>query len=193
MIVAIAMAAIACAGVAFAQQPAQPTAVASSPVVGPVATPAPPPSSVRLAEGTELKLQFEDALSSGSAVVGDRFTISLAEPLTIAPGVVLPAGLRGVGEVTAAEKKGMMGKGGALSVRVDYLKVGETRIRLRGAQGGAGSNAEGATITLVVLFGPLGLLKHGHDMEIPKGQALKAYVDEDVNLPLPIAAAVPAG
>jgi hypothetical protein len=58
---------------------------------------------------------------------------------------------------------------------------------------GSGSDAEGATVTLVVLFGPLGLLKHGHDMEIPKGQAIKAYVDQDVDLPLPIAAPVPAG
>jgi len=186
--VALATAAMACGDVAFAQPPAQGPAVA-----GLVAPPIAPTSSVRLVEGTELKLQFEDAISSGSAVIGDRFTVSLAEPLTIAPGVVLPAGFRGVGEVTAAQKKGMMGKGGELSVRVDYLKVGETRIRLRGAQGGSGSGAVGTTVTLVVLFGPLGLLKHGHDMEIPKGQALKAYVDQDVDLPLPIAAPIPAG
>ena len=40
-------------------------------------------------------------------------------------------------------------------------------------------------MALTVLFGPLGLLKHGHDMVIHKGQKIKAYVDQDVDITLP--------
>jgi hypothetical protein len=33
----------------------------------------------------------------------------------------------------------------------------------------------------------LGLLKHGHDIEIKPGQTLTAYVDTDAELDMPIA------
>ncbi len=82
-----------------------------------------------------------------------------------------------------------MGQGGELNIKLDYLRVGETRIHLRGQKGGEGDGAMGATVALTVLFGPLGLLKHGHDMTINKGQELTAYVDQDAildgNVPKP--------
>lgn len=44
----------------------------------------------------------------------------------------------------------------------------------------------GFTIALTVLFGPLGLLKRGHDIEIKPGQTLTAYVDQDAEIDLPL-------
>ena len=44
-----------------------------------------------------------------------------------------------------------------------------------------------STIVLTVLFGPLGLIKHGSDVVIAKGQTLVAYVDEDAIISSPIA------
>jgi hypothetical protein len=144
---------------------------------------------LHIPEGTELSIQFEDTLSSASATIGDEFTISSVEPVTLPNGQVLPAGFVGKGEVTAAHKRGMMGKGGELSVRLDYIKVGATRVRLRGSKGGSGSDSTGATVALTVLFGPIGLLKHGHDMTIAKGQKIVAYVDQDIDVALPTAVA----
>ena len=135
-----------------------------------------------------MSIRFEDDVSSASATVGDRFTITSEEPIQLANGSSLPADLKGVGEVTAVKKKGMMGQGGDLSVRLDYLKVGTSRVNLRGSQGGSGNGAVGTTVALTVLFGLLGLLKHGHDMVIHKGQRIKAYVDQDVDVTLPSAA-----
>jgi hypothetical protein len=40
----------------------------------------------------------------------------------------------------------------------------------------------GATVALTVLFGPVGLLKHGRDVTINKGQEFTTYVDEDATL-----------
>ena len=151
------------------------------------------PAMLHIPEGTEIRIRFEEPLSSGSATVGDRFTVSSAEPVQLSNGATLPAGFKGVGEVTAASKRGMMGKGGELSVRLDYLKVGGQRVHLRGSQGGSGNGAVGTTVALTVLFGPLGLLKHGHDMQIPKGQVLTAYVDQDIDLALPLPAPDIAG
>lgn len=163
------------------------TALAQSPAAGPA--PSITPATLHIPEGTELSIKFDDDVSSASATVGDEFTIESVDPVTLPDGQVLPAGLKGVGEVTAAHKRGMMGKGGELSVRLDYLRLGSAHIRLRGAKGGSGKDSTGATVALVVLFGPLGLLKHGHEMTINKGQKVVAYVDQDIDVPLPTTAA----
>ena len=169
---------------------APPTAVmrpatAATPTPPQAAAPSITPAMLHIPEGTELAIAFEDELSSASAAVGDRFTIKSDDDITLANGSKLPAGLTGVGEVTAVKKKGMMGQAGDLSVRLDYLKVGSSRVNLRGSQGGSGSGSVGATVALTVLFGPVGLLKHGHDAVIHKGQHIKAYVDQDVDVALP--------
>jgi hypothetical protein len=139
-------------------------------------------------EGTELAIEVEDALSSETAKTGDRFTISLAEAVTLPDGTVLPAGLKGAGEVTHAKKKGMMGKPGELNIRLEYLRAGAAKIKLRGQKGAEGDARYGTTVTLTVLFGPLGLIKHGKDVEIKPGQRIPAYIDADASIALPIAA-----
>lgn len=97
--------------------------------------------------------------------------------------VVAKAGCHAFGEVTHAEKAGMMGKPGDLSIRLDYLKVGEVRVHLRGTKGKEGANGTTATVALTVLFGPIGLIKHGHNIDIQKGTSLKAYIADDISLP----------
>lgn len=143
--------------------------------------------TVKVPEGTEMVIRFEDALSSGTNAEGDQFAISLDRDVKLADGVVLKAGYRGKGEVLIAKKKGFVGQAGQLNVRLNYLRVGDTRIRLGGNKGSEGKGAMGATVALSVLFGPLGLLKHGHDVEIPKGQTFTAYVDSTVELETPVA------
>lgn len=61
--------------------------------------------------------------------------------------------------------------------------IRDTKVHLCGAKGKEGNSAVGATVALTVLFGPIGLIKHGHNIEIKQGQALKAFVDDDVLLP----------
>ena len=148
------------------------------------------PAMLHVPEGTELTITFRDALSSKSSAVGDVFTIASDEPITLPGGGVLPSGLVGAGEVTSVHRKGMMGKAGDLNVRLNYLKFGDKRIKLRGSKGAEGNASVGATVALTVLFGPLGLLKHGHDVDIAAGQKLKAYVDQDIDVPLPLTAPV---
>lgn len=53
---------------------------------------------------------------------------------------------------------------------------------------GRGGVREGGTLALTVLFGPVGLLKHGHDVEIKPGQTITAYVDEDTTVDASLAA-----
>jgi hypothetical protein len=48
---------------------------------------------------------------------------------------------------------------------------------LRGTKGKEGDSKTGATVALTFLFGPIGLFKHGKDVDIPPGTPLKAYQD----------------
>jgi hypothetical protein len=76
----------------------------------------------------------------------------------------------------------MLGRAGELSMRLEHLKAGDTRVRLRGSKGKQGEGKEGTAVVLTVLFGPIGLIKKGKNVEIKEGTPLTAYVDQDVEL-----------
>ena len=82
--------------------------------------------------------------------------------------------------VSNAKKAGMMGKGGELNLRLEYLIVGDSRMRLRGSKGKEGEGRVGTAVALTVLFGPIGLIKHGKNVEIPAGTPLVAFVQQDI-------------
>ena len=136
-----------------------------------------------LREGEDVNLQFSDDLSSKTASEGDPVELILTDDLKVGTVVVARAGAHAFGEVTKAEKSGMMGKAGELNLRLDYMKVGDAKILLRGTKGKEGESGTTSAVVLTVLFGPIGLIKHGKNVEIKKGQALHAYVADDTALP----------
>ena len=139
---------------------------------------------VTLPEGTEVRLRLIDKLVSGTATEGQRFNLEVDEPLTVNGQVVVPAGAKAVGTVVTSKKKGFMGKGGELNVLIDYMLVNDQRVRLRAAKSSEGNDKVGATVALTVLFGPLGLLKRGHNIELNPGQIIPAYVDQSTQVAL---------
>ena len=159
----------------------------------PTAAPAPlanavPSGMLMLREGTDVPLRFAQALSSKTAAEGDPVAFVLDDDLKVGNVVVAKAGSSAFGEVSHVEKSGMMGKAGQLNVRLDYLKDGDAKIKLRGTKGKEGASGTTGAIVLTVLFGPIGLIKHGKNIDIPQGSPLKAYVAEDI----PLSPATPA-
>ena len=69
----------------------------------------------------------------------------------------------------------MMGKAGEQNMRLHYLIVGDTRLNLRGTKGKESRGKEGTAVALTVLFGPIGLIKHGKNVDIKEGTPLLAY------------------
>ncbi len=138
---------------------------------------------LKLTEGTEVELKFVDALSSKTANEGDPVNLQLSEDIKVNGIVVAKAGAKAVGSITHSKKAGMLGKAGELNMRIEHLKAGDNRIRLRGSKGKEGEGKEGTMIVLTVLFGPLGLIKKGKNVEIKEGTAIKAFVDEDIMMP----------
>jgi hypothetical protein len=132
-----------------------------------------------LREGTEFRLTFLDSLSSQSATVGDRVSLALAEEIREGDYILAESGAPAVGSVIHAKRSGMLGRGGELNVRLDYLKLGKKRVPLRASKGQQGDSKTGATIGLSILFGPFGLMKRGASVEISEGTSVSGYVDGD--------------
>jgi hypothetical protein len=176
--------------------PPQKTA-APTQAVAPLAAPAPTAAPVAaiaapnapdalgrymLRDGTDVNLVFAQDLSSKTSSEGDPVTLTLVDDLKVGDTVVAKAGSKAIGEVTKAEKSGMMGKAGELNIRLNYLKVGDAKIKLRGTKGKEGESGTTGAVVLTVLFGPIGLIKHGKNVEIKQGQSLHAFVGDDIAL-----------
>jgi len=135
-----------------------------------------------LKEGTDVKLKFAQELSSKTANEDDPVNLVLDEDLKVGDVTVAKAGAKALGTITHAKKAGMMGKGGELNMRLEYVIAGDSRVRLRGTKGKEGEGKVGAAVALTVLFGPIGLIKHGKNVEIKEGTPLMAFVDRDTTV-----------
>ena len=147
------------------------------------ATP-PPAQTLLLKEGTEINLKFAQKLSAKSAFVGEPVELVLARDLKVGDVIVVKQGARALGTVVAGkESEKKRNEARQLAMRVDFLKVGDNKIRLRGEKAAEGKRNKNAMIEGTVLLGLSGLLMtSGKHYEIPEGSPLTAYVDEDVEV-----------
>ncbi len=134
-------------------------------------------TDIEIPEGTVVSLEFLDLLSSASATKGQKFNLEVVEDVLVDGVLVAEAGVMAVGTVIDVQKRRMMGRSGDLNLSIDYMLIDGKRVRLRASQSGKGNNKIAATAVLTYLFGPLGLLKRGKDVEIAQGTSIDAYVD----------------
>lgn len=141
------------------------------------------PGALTLRDGTDVRLKFVEAISSKTAAIDDPVTLVLDEDLKVGDTVVVRAGAKALATVSHVKKAGMMGKGGELSIRLESLRAGDAKVHLRGTKNREGDSKVGATVALTVLFGPIGLIKHGKNIEINAGAPFAAFVADDIILP----------
>ena len=133
-----------------------------------------------LPDGTEFTVFTTDEINSKTASEGDPLTFKVLEDVKIDGQVVIAKDTLVKGVVANAKKAGMMGKGGTLGIRVETTTtVDNQRLKLRSSKGKEGDDKTGTTVALVVLFGPLGFLKHGKNAQIKPGTQIKVYTDEE--------------
>jgi hypothetical protein len=106
----------------------------------------------------------------------------LDEDIKVGDIIVARAGAKAVATVSNVRKAGMMGKAGELNIRLESLKVGDAKVKLRGSKGREGDSKVGTAVALTVLFGPVGRIKHGKNIDVKAGTPLKAYVADDIAL-----------
>jgi hypothetical protein len=191
-----------------AAEPAVP--VEREPEAGPVTRPA-PVESVRLPEGTELKLRLETALSSATSREGDPVTARVENAIDDGGRIALPGGTVLKGRVVEVKRSGRV-KGRAL-VAVDFDRIvvrGRTSEleaspisaeapddHGRDAKIVGGAAAAGAIIGVIkdggeglakgaILGGAAGtgavLVTRGRDIEIPAGSQWTVRLKDAVRL-----------
>lgn len=175
VLVAVAVLALPC--VALAQPAAPPATPPAS---------AAPATAVTAPRNTPVIIALAEALGSNTSKAGDRFAITLAEPLVIDGRLVLPAGIRGMGEVVHAAPSGLGGRSGELLLAARYLEVGETQVPLKAFRFAAVGRDTGPGS----LFA-LGLVKGGQVI-VPAGARGTAKLAADFTPVAPSAIAAPA-
>jgi hypothetical protein len=118
---------------------------------------------------TRLVVRIESELGSRTSTSGEVFRITLAEPVVIDGKTLLPAGLRGQGEVIHAKGTGF-GARGELVIAARFLEVGGQKLPLRSMQVGDDSKVpQGSGGARDLATGlPIGFIR-GQQIEIPDG------------------------
>ena len=138
------------------------------------------PTEVTLPDGTEFNVLTTEEITSKTATEGDPVNFKVAEDVRINGVLVIAKDTLVKGVVASAKKSGMLGRGGNLGIRVEStVTTDNQKLKLRSSKGKEGDDKTGATVALVVLFGPLGFLKHGKQAIIKPGTSIKVFTDEE--------------
>ena len=157
--------------------PAQ-AALTAPPALAAVAVAPARGDSTVIPDGTEFSVVNQELVSSKTATEGDPVDFKVDEDVSINGVIVIAKGTLVKGEVSNAEHNGHFGKSGKLSIRVTSTTSTDGQaVKLRAARGKSGSDATGSTVALTVLFGPIGLLKHGSNAEMKEGAKMVVYTD----------------
>lgn len=178
----------------LAQAAAQPVAPAAPPppaaMVDAAPSPNPPQAVPVLPALTLLKLEMVETVTTRTARRGDRFPLRLVEAIDL-PGISLPAGTTGFGEVVHAQKAGAAGRAGELILAARCLDVNGACLKLRSLRAVPSHATERTDLALAVgvSVGPIGFLISGGNREVSAGAALTALTAE--NTPWPPQASPP--
>src|SRR6476646_6981614 len=140
----------------------------------PAPPPAPVPAAVKgfdltLANGTPIHLKLGRTISTANAHVGDVVELHAAEALIVDGVTVIPVGATAAGIVTEVEPRKRLGRGGKLSLSINFLRLG---------------NNEKAAVRSFQETSESGGASQGHGKQIvfAEGSDFTAYVDGDIHL-----------
>ncbi len=158
--------------------------------------------------GTELDVRLEQMLSSETARVEDRFEATTVVDLRENDRVVIPAGSRVRGVITAVRNAGRVERTGELQLSFDQITINGRNLPIRGTvtealeAGGYRGDAEkigaGAAVGAIIggilggvkgaitgiLIGGGGVVAatEGEDVNLPAGTILRMRLDQDANV-----------
>ena len=140
--------------------------------------------SVRLQEGTTVRIILKEELSSKKAAVGDPVEMEIQEDVLVEGHAVIRAGTTVKGEVTQITKAKMLGQQGKIDFFVNYTSsIDQQNIRLRSSRKYEGKNNT-AGMAVAAAFALPAIFIKGKEAVIPKGTQFSAYVDNTYTVSL---------
>lgn len=167
-----------------------------------ITTPTAPESALPIKEGTKIRLELAEPISSNRSKVGQAVRLTVKEEL-VGPNkeVLIARGALAEGRITYAKGAGSFGKKGKLEFSLDsVIAIDNTHVALRSSQAADGKNNAMGGVVGIVLFGPLMGFVKGKNITLQNGTLFDAFIGQDVVImpnesskPLPnIVAPVPA-
>lgn len=158
------------------------------------------PQAHTLLDGTPVKLRLSQTISSADTHTGQDVPFEVVEELKVDDIAVLPKGATAIANVTEAEPKRRMGRGGKLNMSITYARLADgEKVALRaikeakgGSHTGAMTGAIVATSLILWPAAPFFLFMHGKDITIPQGTEITAFVEGDMHLDMAKFGAAPA-
>lgn len=167
-----------------------------------------PSGDLAIAQGTQVHVRLEEAISSRTARIEDRVEATVELPVRDQSGrILIPAGSRMVGTVTRVQRAQRPARGGELDMVFDSLYLGSTRYDVRtrlvsvdedldrsetaeragigavlgGVLGGLLGGTKGALIGLVI-GGTGGVASsRGDEVELPAGTILTLSLEQPLS------------
>lgn len=144
----------------------------------PVKTDAEQTPALNLADGTKIKLQLVNDMSSNKSKTGDEVRYVVDEDVVVDKMVVIKKGTPAVGVVSKAKGAGGLGRAGKLEMTADYILLpGNVRLPLRGSKESNGKSGKGSMAAVALLVSPLGLFMKGHNITVKAGTVIDTYVN----------------
>ena len=134
-------------------------------------------------DGTPVRLQLGETISSAEAHQGQTVPFEVSEPVVIHDLIVIPKGSVALGKVTKSEPKRRFGRSGALEISIDSVRlVDGSRATLRAdAEKGTGQLG-GGRLAATIAVSPVLVWVKGKDVAFQKGTETTAYVNGDARL-----------
>jgi hypothetical protein len=166
-------------------------------------------SRLTLPEGTEVSVRLEQALSSRTARLEDRFEATVARPVYLDGRIVIPDGSRVQGTVTEVQRAQRPARGGRLNLAFDRLllddgstvdltarvvqvhedigsgdtvKQGAIGAAIGGILGKVLGGTKGAIVGVLIGGAGGAIASNGDDVELPAGTVFTLQLDRAVNV-----------
>jgi LssY C-terminus len=147
----------------------------------------PSSAEIVIADGTPVKLQFAQTISSAHARQGDRLGFVVVEDVTVGGLTVIRAGTMARGSVVRVNGKRFLGLGGNVVVKLDSVELATGgRVRLQARRKFKGRSHTKLMAAGMLLAGliylpaaPVFLLSHGRDCTVLKSTEVTAHIDGD--------------
>jgi LssY C-terminus len=144
------------------------------------------PARLLIPDGTPIKLQLAESVSSAHARPGDELDFVVVRDVNVEGLTVIPAGTVASGSVTAIKGRRLLGIGGKVALKLDSVALANgQRIGLRARMAVKGRTRikmmAAAMIATGLVFLPAAavfLLTRGHDSIVLKSTAITAHTDD---------------
>jgi hypothetical protein len=145
------------------------------------------PARITIPDGTSVKLQLAETISSARAHVGDDVSLIVVRDVSLGGLTVIPAGTIAHGFITGIRGRRLLGIGGKVSLTVDALQIANgDQVELRGSKEVKGGSRTKLMVGAMILTGliflpaaPVFLLTLGHQSTVVKSTEITAQVDGD--------------